>query len=138
MVGVGTWWPEPRKIREIEDTEGAVERSHKPSLISRSRISQLKMPGFSRLYSSILFSTSGVATLGFDPPMTPGLIEPVSWYLLRIFETHPWLTRSCREMTQGLTPEAAISMILSRMWFGNGRPLMKTPPSWFTRPCPRK
>ena len=25
---------------------------------------------------------------------------------------------------------------LRRMWFGSGRPLMNTPPSWFTRPCP--
>ena len=27
------------------------------------------------------FPTSGVATLGFDPPITPGLMLPVSWYL---------------------------------------------------------
>ena len=45
---------------------------------SLSRISQLKMPGLSFLYSSILFSTSGVATLGLLPPITPGLMLPVS------------------------------------------------------------
>ena len=97
--------------------------------ISLSLISQLKAPPFSFLYSSILASTSGVATLGLEPPMTPGLMEPVSWYLLRILLTQPWLTLSCLEMTQGLTPAAAISTILRRMWLGKGRPLMKTPPS---------
>lgn len=40
------------------------------------------------------------------------------------------------DITQGLTPDAAISTILSRMWLGSGRPLMKTPPSWFTLPWP--
>lgn len=40
--------------------EGTLLRSHIPSLSSLSRISQLNIPGFSRLYSSILFSTSGV------------------------------------------------------------------------------
>lgn len=42
--------------------EGTVLLSQCPSFRSRSRISQLNMPGFSRLYSSIFFSTSGVAT----------------------------------------------------------------------------
>jgi len=42
--------------------EGTVLLSHTPSFNSLSRISQLNMPGFSRLYSSIRFSTSGVAT----------------------------------------------------------------------------
>lgn len=40
--------------------EGTVLRSHIPSFSNLSRISQLNIPGFSRLYSSILFSTSGV------------------------------------------------------------------------------
>lgn len=62
----------------------------------------------------------------------------LTWYLLRILETHPWDTRSWREMTQGLTPAAAISTIFSRMWLGRGRPLMNSPPNWFTRPCPKK
>ena len=47
--------------------------------MSFSLISQEKIPGFSFLYSSILASTSGVATLGFEPPITPGRMEPVSW-----------------------------------------------------------
>ena len=59
-------------------TLGALSLSHSPSLTSLSRISQLKMPGLSFLYSSILFSTSGVATRGLLPPMTPGRILPVS------------------------------------------------------------
>ena len=59
-------------------TLGALSLSQRPSLTSRSLISQLKMPGLSFLYSSILFSTSGVATRGLLPPMTPGRILPVS------------------------------------------------------------
>ena len=51
---------------------------YKHTCINFSRISQLKIPGLSFLYSSIFFSTSGVATRGFDPPITPGRIEPVS------------------------------------------------------------
>ena len=146
------------------------------TLTSLSLISQLNIPGLSFLYSSILFSTSGVATRGLLPPITPGLILPVSWYLIigtnwndllnklplnyywyeaqvksgqirmklqlrylfRILETHPWLTLNCLLITQGLTPAAAISTILSRIWLGRGRPLMKTPPSWLTLPCPWK
>lgn len=49
------------------------------TLINFSRISHENIPGFCLLSSSILASTSGVATLGFDPPITPGLIDPVSW-----------------------------------------------------------
>lgn len=96
------------------------------------------MPGLAFLYSSIRFSTSGVATRGLLPPMTPGRMLPVSWYRLRIFETHPCETRSCREIAHGLIPAAAISTIFRRMWFGSGLPLMNTPPSWLTRPCPAK
>lgn len=94
------------------------------------------MPGFCFFKSSILFSTSGVATRGLEPPITPGRMEPVSWYRFRILETQPWETRRFREMTHGRTPAAAISTIFRRMWFGRGRPLMNTPPSWFTRPWP--
>lgn len=42
-----------------------------PSEMSRSRISQANIVGFSRLYCSILDTTVGVATLGFEPPMMP-------------------------------------------------------------------
>lgn len=43
-----------------------------PSEMRRSRISQAKMVGFSRLYCSILETTAGVATFGLDPPIRPG------------------------------------------------------------------
>lgn len=43
-----------------------------PSAMSFSRISQANMVGFSRLYDSILPTTSGVATLGLEPPIIPG------------------------------------------------------------------
>jgi len=46
--------------------------AHSPSEIRRSRISQAKIVGFSRLYCSILETTVGVATLGFEPPIKPG------------------------------------------------------------------
>ena len=42
--------------------EGTVFRSQTASLSNLSLISQLNMPGFSLLYSSIFFSTSGVVT----------------------------------------------------------------------------
>ena len=57
-------------------------------------------------------------------------------YRHKIFDTHPCETRNCREITQGRMPMAAISTILWRIWFGKGRPFMKTPPSWLTRPWP--
>ena len=47
-------------------------------------------------------TTLGVVTLGLLPPMAPGRIDPVSLYRARIFDTHPWDTRSWREMSQGL------------------------------------
>lgn len=85
----------PLSSLEIAETLGALVLSQIPSLISRSLISHEKIPGLSRLYSSILASTSGVATRGLLPPITPGRMLPVSWYRLRIFETQPWETRSC-------------------------------------------
>jgi hypothetical protein len=45
---------------------------HLPSDINRSRISHAKIVGFSLLYCSILDTTAGVATFGFDPPISPG------------------------------------------------------------------
>lgn len=39
------------------------------------------------------------------------------------------------DMTQGLTPDDAISTIFRRTPFGSGLPLMKVPPSWLRRPC---
>ena len=64
------------------------------------------------------------------------MMKLMTVHLLRIFETHPWLTLSCLLITQGRTPAAAISMILSLMWLGRGRPLMNTPPNWLTLPWP--
>lgn len=43
-----------------------------PSEMSRSRISHANIVGFSRLYCSILDTTAGVATFGFEPPIKPG------------------------------------------------------------------
>ena len=54
----------------MEETEGAVPSVQTRSSMSRCLISQAKMVGFSRLYCSILFTTTGVATLGFEPPIT--------------------------------------------------------------------
>lgn len=71
--------PFPRSNLDIADTLGAVLRSQMPSFTNLSRISQLKIDGFSLLYCSIRPSTSGVATLGFEPPMTPGRMDPVSF-----------------------------------------------------------
>lgn len=49
-----------------------------PSEMSRSRISQAKMVGFSRLYCSIFDTTVGVATLGLEPPMMPDGRAPMT------------------------------------------------------------
>lgn len=62
----------------IELTLGTVSLSHTLSARSLSLISQANMVGFWRLYSAIFSTTLGVATFGFDPPITPGLILPVS------------------------------------------------------------
>lgn len=57
-------------------------------------------------------------------------------HLPRILLTQPWLTRSCREMSQGLTPWWASSTMRCLTTSGRGRPFTNTPPSWFTPPCP--
>lgn len=62
----------------MEETLGTVSLSQMPSARSRSRISQANIVGFCRLYSAILSTTLGVATLGLEPPITPGLMLPVS------------------------------------------------------------
>lgn len=57
--------------------EGTVFRSQTASLSNLSRISQLNMPGFSLLYSSIFFSTSGVVTCfkrTGGPALVPGTL----------------------------------------------------------------
>lgn len=57
-------------------------------------------------------------------------------HLPRILLTQPWLTRSCREMSQGRTPWWASSTMRCLTTSGRGRPFTNTPPSWFTPPCP--
>lgn len=62
----------------MEETLGTVSLSQMPSANSLSRISQANIVGFCLLYSAILSTTLGVATLGLEPPITPGLMLPVS------------------------------------------------------------
>lgn len=59
-------------------------------------------------------------------------------YLPRILLTQPWLTRSWREMSQGLTPWWARSTMRWRTTSGRGLPFTKAPPSWFSPPWPKK
>lgn len=59
-------------------TLGMLSLVHTDSCSRRSRISQAKMDGHSRLYWLILATTSAVATRGLEPPMARGLMEPVS------------------------------------------------------------
>ena len=59
------------------ETEGALSWLHTPSFMSFSRISHANMLGFLILYELIDSMTDMVATLGFEPPMSPGFIEPV-------------------------------------------------------------
>lgn len=99
------------------------------TFISLSLISQENIPGFSFFISSMRVSISAVATLGLEPPITPGRMLPVSWYLFKILETQPCETLNWREITQGRTPPAASSTIFSLIWFGSGLPLINTPPS---------
>lgn len=66
------------------------------------------------------------------------MTEPIlnCGYLVNILLTQPWLTRRRREISQGRTPCCASSTIRCLTSCGNGRPLTKTPPSWFTPPSP--
>lgn len=63
------------------ETEGALSDVQTPSLINFSRISQANMFGFFCLYVVIDSITDEVATLGLEPPIRPGFIEPVELYL---------------------------------------------------------
>jgi len=51
-----------------------------------------------------------------------------------ILLTHPWETRSRREMSHERTPRSARRTMHWRMFSGKGRPLTNVPPSWFTPP----
>ena len=63
------------------DTDGAFSFVQIPSLMSRSLISHANILGFFSLKLVIDSITEGVATFGFEPPIRPGLIDPVEWYL---------------------------------------------------------
>lgn len=68
-------WACPYLRSEIGDNPAIdlqLQLLHLPSEIKRSRISQAKIVGFSRLYCSILETTVGVATFGLEPPIRPG------------------------------------------------------------------
>ena len=67
-----------RKLTLTVLTLGIFSLLQTPSEISLSLISQAKIEGHSLLYWEILFTTSSVATRGFEPPMALGLIDPVS------------------------------------------------------------
>ena len=60
------------------ETLGTFSWVQTPSVSSLSRISQANMVGFSFLYLEMVSTTIGVATFGFDPPITPALKLPVS------------------------------------------------------------
>ena len=59
-------------------TLGTLSALQTDSESSLSLISQAKMDGHSLLYSATFPTTPGVATLGLEPPIARGFIEPVS------------------------------------------------------------
>lgn len=66
-----------RMTRFMELTEGTFFSLHTPCSSSFSRISHAKMVGVDDLMSMMERITFSVATLGFDPPMMPGMMLPV-------------------------------------------------------------
>jgi hypothetical protein len=71
-----------RTIRFIDDTLGNLSAGHIPSFWRFSRICQANIWGLFPLYSRIRRTTSGVATLGFEPPIKPGCVVPNKRYLI--------------------------------------------------------
>jgi hypothetical protein len=67
---------DPHLLTEL--TLGTVSSEQIPSCRSRSRISQANIVTFSRLYRAMASTTFDVATFGLEPPITRGLIDPVS------------------------------------------------------------
>jgi len=54
---------------------------------------------------------------------------------VRILLTHPWETRSCREMSHGRIPPCFAKRTISlRVAKASGRPFTYEPPSWLTPP----
>ena len=89
LTSVSVSSPWPFSSLEMELMLGTVSSEQTPSSTNLSRISQLKMPGFLSWYSFTFFSILSVSIFGLLPPTTPGLMLPVSWYLLSILETQP-------------------------------------------------
>lgn len=77
------------RILDMLDTEGTLYLSQTPSDSNLSLISHAKIPGSLSLSCLMYWTTLGVVTRGLLPPIAPGRILPVSWYLARILETHP-------------------------------------------------
>ena len=110
--------------RLIELSEGRFSLLHTFSRNRRSRSSQEKIPGCSRLYCSIFCSIRRVITLGLPTLAPPALIDPVFWYFDSSLLIQPWVIFSLRLMSQGRTPRRANSTISSRTSLGRGFPLM--------------
>lgn len=67
---------------------GTLSCSHTRSRSSLSLISQANMVGLVCFRLRIICTTLGVATLGLEPPITPGLMLPVSLYLNEHWNEH--------------------------------------------------
>lgn len=80
----------------IELMLGTLLGSHTCSSTSLSRISQANIVGLLCFSCRIFCTTVGVATLGLEPPISPGLMLPVSLYLA-------WLRVVCGEERLTLT-----------------------------------
>ena len=66
----------------IELILGTLSKAQIPLLTSRSLISQANIVGYLIFNWLIASITVGVATLGLEPPIEPGLIDPVWLNLL--------------------------------------------------------
>ena len=67
-----------QREQEARLTLGMLSGEQMLSVRRRSRISQAKMDGHSRLKRAMVWTTVPVATRGFEPPMARGRIDPVS------------------------------------------------------------
>lgn len=112
-----------RKILLMELILGTFNFVHLLSLISLSLISHANIVGFSSLYFMIISTTSGIATLGLDPPVDPALKDPVFRYFFNNLLTQPWETFNCFAMSQALILLMDISTICLRTDSGRALPL---------------
>ncbi|KFD71114.1 hypothetical protein M514_16865 [Trichuris suis] len=69
----------------MEEMLGTLYSVQIPSEISRSLISHENMDGRQRLYRFMAAITSGNDFFGLDPPILPGLMEPVSRHLQMVY-----------------------------------------------------